>query len=486
MLSPIIQNLNYALLYPELLLCGTALLVLMTDLFIGENQKTLLGWLSIAGLAMTLFVLFNNTPLNNSSFYRTFSTDMFSVFFKSASLVGTLLIIFASMDFLKSFKSHHGEFYCLVLLSTAAILFLSSAQDLILLYLSLEFLSICSYILAAFLRRDPKSSEAGIKYFLLGSVTSAVMLYGISFIYGLTGSTQLTDIANAVSANGLSHSRLLFFASMLLLTGFGFKSALFPFHMWCPDTYEGAPTAVTAYLACVAKLGGLVGILRIFWTALLPMQTDWSVMLAVLSAFSMTIGNLAALPQTNIKRLLAYSSISHAGFILMGFASATEHNAGIQSVLVYILSYIFMNMGAFIVVMIVSSRIHSETIEDYAGLAQRSPFLAFCLAIFMLSLLGLPPLAGFVAKFYVLSSAVSSGMIWLAIVALVNSVISAYYYLNVVRVMYVLPPKETTSMETVTELNVALFISMAFTVIIMFVPVLFSEFTRRCAEMLRL
>lgn len=484
--TSVTQNLNYALLYPELFLCGVALFVLMLDLFLGENQKNILGWLSAAGLMITLYILVGNHGNVSASFYRTFSTDMFAKFFKYASALGTLLVVFASMDFLKNFKSHHGEFYCLLLLSTAAIFFLASAQDLVLLYLSLEFLSICSYILAAFMRSDPKSAEAGMKYFLLGAVTSAVMLYGISFVYGITGSTQLTDIANAVSANGLTHSRLLFFASMLLFAGFGFKSALAPFHMWCPDTYEGAPTAVTSYLACVAKLGGLVGIFRIFWTAFLPMQTDWAVMLAVLSAFSMTIGNFIALPQTNIKRLLAYSSISHAGFILMGFAAATSKNFGIQSVLVYILSYMFMNMGAFIVVMIVSSRIHSDTIEDYAGLSQRSPFLSFCLAVFMLSLLGLPPLAGFVAKFYVLSSAISGGMLWLAIVAIVNSVVSAYYYLNVVRVMYLIPPKDNSSVDTITELNVALVITMAVTLFIMFMPAVFSDFTRKCAEMLRL
>ncbi len=380
------MNLNYRLLSPEIFLCGSALFILVFDLFLGKRVKHILGWLSCAALLITLYILtfyILNGGYSNAatSFYKTFSTDMFSAFFKYASTIGTLLVVFASMDFLKSLKSHHGEFYCLLLLSTAAVFFLASAQDLVLLYLSLEFLSICSYILAAFVRSDAKSAEAGMKYFLLGAVTSAVMLYGISFVYGLTGSTQLSEIADSINRQGIQHSGTLFFSCMLLLVGFGFKSALAPFHMWCPDTYEGAPTAVTAYLACVAKLGGLVGIFRIFYTALLPMQTDWSVTLAVISAFSMSIGNLIALPQKNIKRMLAYSSISHAGFILMGFAAATPRNFGMQSVLVYILSYLFMNMGAFVVVMIVCREIHSDDIDDYAGLSQRSPFLSFCLAI---------------------------------------------------------------------------------------------------------
>lgn len=485
------MNLNYPLLYPEIFLCGSALFILVFDLFLGQRIKHILGWLTCAAVIITLFILANVYVVNDHSntaiaFYNTFSTDTFSSFFKYASLIGTLLVVFASMDFLKSLKSHHGEFYCLLLLSTAGIFFLSSAQDLILLYLSLEFLSICSYILAAFVRSDAKSAEAGMKYFLLGAVTSAVMLYGISFVYGLTGSTQLSEIADSINRQGIQHSGTLFFSCMLLLVGFGFKSALAPFHMWCPDTYEGAPTAVTAYLACVAKLGGLIGIFRIFYTAFLPMQPDWSVTLAIISAFSMSIGNLIALSQKNIKRMLAYSSISHAGFILMGFAAATPHNFGIQSVLVYILSYLFMNMGAFVVVMIVYGKIHSDDIDDYAGLSQRSPFLSFCLAIFMLSLLGLPPLAGFIAKFYVLASALSSPFVWLAVVGIVNSVISAYYYLNVVRVMYILPPKDNTPVDSVTELNIALVFSMAATLLIMFVPTILSDFTRKCAEMLRL
>ena len=479
---------NYHLIYPEIFLCGVALFVLVLDLFLAREQKKILGWLCVAELILTLFVIGISYGTNSAggalSFYNTFSTDMFSAFFKYAVTLGTILVILSSMDFLNTHKSHHGEFYCLVLLSTAAIFFLASAQDLILLYLALEFLSICSYVLAAFVRTDAKSSEAGLKYFLLGAVTSAVMLYGISFVYGLTGSTQLSAIAEVIRARGIAEDSILFFSSMLVLVGFGFKSALVPFHMWCPDTYEGAPTAVTAYLACVAKLGGLVGIFRIFWVAFQPLQQDWSFMLGVISAFSMTIGNLIAIQQTNIKRLLAYSSISHAGFILMGFASATAQNVGLQSTLVYITAYMFMNMGAFIAVMIVSSLMRSEEIEDYAGLSQRAPGLALCLAVFMLSLLGLPPLSGFIAKFYVFAAAVSGDMLWLAVVAMLNSVISAYYYLGVVRVMYLVPAKDPAPLHAKESgLNIALFLAMTATLLILPAAQFLSRATKLFSEM---
>jgi NADH-quinone oxidoreductase subunit N len=364
--------------------------------------------------------------------------DGYALFFNLIVLTAAALAILFSVEYTERTGLARGEYYTLLLLSTAGMMLMAASVNLVTIFLALEILSIALYVLVGLDRARLRSSEAALKYLLLGAFASGFLLYGMALLYGQAGTTSLAGLHDYTVSLGGEFPPLLMVALGLMIVGFGFKVALVPFQMWTPDAYEGAPTSVTAFMSVGAKAAGFAALGRVVLYALGDLNGDWVWVLAVLSALTMTVGNLAALRQTNLKRMLAYSSIAHAGYILVGVAAYNE--LGTSAMLFYLFAYAFMNVGAFAILIAVgrfdSSAEGGETLNDLAGLAARKPWLAAAMALFMLSLAGVPPLAGFLAKFNVFSAAVQAGLVWLAVFGVVNSVISAYYYLRVVVVMY--------------------------------------------------
>jgi len=445
---------NLYLLSPEISLLAVALVVIFFDLLLKRRQA--LGWISAVGLLLPFVFTITLWGTNDTAFGGALVVDQFSLFFKLFFLVVTALVIFSSINYSRKFASFRSEFYALMLLATTGMMLLASTRELISIFVALELTGIPLYVLAGFLR-DEKSSEAGLKYLLLGAVASAVLLYGMAMVFGLTGTTYLGQIAAAVSAEGLVGNAGLLMGIVLLVAGFGFKLATVPFQMWVPDVYEGAPTPITAYLSVASKAAGFAVVVRIFYEALGPASVDWSMIFAVLAAFTMTIGNVVALAQTNIKRLLGYSSIAHAGYLMIGLAAAT--GTGSSAVLFYLACYAVMNMGAFIAIIAISNRIGSDEISDYSGMAKRSPLVAAALALCLISLTGIPPTAGFMAKLYIFNAGVDANLIWLVIIGVLNAVIAAYYYLRIVKLMYLGEPVSEERVTSTRSLNVALAIA---------------------------
>jgi len=414
------------------------------------------------------------------------ATDGLALFFKPIAIISTAIVMLLAIDYFRKIDIHRGEFYALLVFATLAITMLAGSTDLIMIYLSLEFLSLTSYILVGFLKRDTRSSEAALKYFLFGSVAAAVMLYGMSIIYGLTGTTSLSGVVSAFGGTLVPYP-LLLMATVFVLVGFGFKVAMVPFHQWSPDTYEGAPTPITAFLSVGSKAAGFAVLVRVLATGIEPSIIDWTPLIILLSAATMTVGNLIAIPQTNIKRMLAYSSIAQAGYLLLGIAAMPLSDRAVPAVLLYLLVYLFMNLGAFAVVTILSARLRSDKISDYAGLIHRSPAAAVCMAIFMLSLAGLPPTGGFVGKLYLFLAALDTGstaLLWLAGIACVNTIISVFYYFNVVRTMFFLKPEEMSPIESSRPLGFVIALTTAVTFAVLFFPQPFIEIAHLSASML--
>jgi len=450
-----------ALLSPELVLVVAGLVVLGLDLIWrdDEEKKEWLPYVALAGLGGTLAAIVALWGREAVLFGGIYTVDPFAFFFKVAAVVSTGLVVLSAIEFMRERTPYRSEFYSLLLFATLGIGLIAAATDLILIYLAIELVSITSYILTGYLREDPKSNEAAIKYFLYGAVASAVMLYGMSLLYGATGSTNLSEIAAALREADVSLRGVVFPAVILLLAGFGFKIAAVPFHQWAPDAYEGAPTPVTAFLSVGPKVAGFAVMARVFLIALPSFQPDWVALLAVISAVTMTFGNLVALTQRNIKRMLAYSSIAQAGYILLGVVAASA--LGMTSLVLYLIIYLFANLGAFIVIITFSNGGGGDAIEDYAGLSQRSPGLALAMLLFLLSLAGIPPLAGFIGKFYLFAAVMREGFLWLVLVAVLNSVVSLYYYLQVVRQMYIIPPRKEEPVPASPALSGALLIATA-------------------------
>ena len=438
---------TFQLLSPELILLLTGLVVLCVDLiWRDEDKKTLwVPGLALAGLvaAVAATLLLWGTP--GTPVLALMAVDPFALFFKIIAITTVGLVVLASVPYLKGRTPYRGEFYALLVFAGLAICLASSATDLISIYLAMEFLSITSYVLAGYLRGDKKSNEAGIKYFLYGAVTSAVMLYGMSLLYGATGTTNLVGIAIALRAGAESVRWLAIAAIIPLLAGFGFKIVLAPFHQWAPDTYEGAPTPVTAFLSVGSKAAGFAILMRVLLTAMGGFRwgLGWMAFLMALSIISMALGNVIALRQKDIKRMLAYSSIAQAGYIAIGFIclplDVNNLFLGINGSLFYLFAYLFTNLAAFSAVIAYESATGSTAIADYRGLVKRSPIIAGVLFIALLSLAGVPGTGGFLGKFFVFGSAIQLRMpqtFALAIVGIVTSVIAAFYYLNVVRYMF--------------------------------------------------
>src|SRR2546428_614985 len=455
---------------PELALLIAAGLIVVGDVTLpmrGETRRVASVALGLAGLAVSAvwsFVLIVADERRNA-FDGLMVVDDFSLFFNFLFVGIAAVIILASVDLLEKSR-FRAEYVALVLTSTVGMMLMASTVDLIAIFAALELQAISFYVLVAFLK-DGRSSEAALKYLLLGAVSTALTLYGMAYLFGLSGSTSLQGIA-AYVANADSGTRsALVLATVFLAAGLGFKMAVVPFQMWVPDVYQGAPTPVTAYLSVASKAAGFAVVMRIFVVALGGglISSDWSNMFAVIAAISMTIGNVAALVQTDIKRMLGYSSIAQAGTFLIGLAAVAAHDPQLQlgtsSVVFFLGTYAFTNLGAFIAIIAISNKIGSDEISDYSGMARRSPWFAAGLAACLISLTGIPPTAGFIAKVYVFNSAVQANIVWLAIVGVLNSVISAYYYLRVVLNMYTGAPANEEPFRPSLYLGFALAMAVA-------------------------
>ena len=435
------------LILPELLIIAAACIVLVLDPVLRPSDKDGLVWLSLATLAVCMGLTASHMGVRETIFSGLVVIDTYAIFWKLLLYFVTGLTILLSYSYLKEERLYFGEYYGFILLSLCGMMVMVSAADLLTMYLGTELMSLSLYVMTGLKRSEPRSLEAAAKYFVLGAFSSGILLYGISLLYGATGSTKLPAIAEAIAGQGFSNP-LLVFSTILLAVGFGFKLAVVPFHMWTPDVYQGAPTSVTAYMAVASKAASFGAFLRVFVEGLGGLKTDWSAIFLLLCLATLVLGNLLALVQTNIKRMLAYSSIAHAGYALIGVVAAgrIEHSSGIASVLLYIALYTFMTFGAFaIVAMLRKGGIEGEEIEDFTGLAKRHPLAALLMLVFMVSLAGIPPTAGFIGKLYVFRSAVEAGMSWLAAIALIFAAISAYYYLRIVMAMYMREPVDSAS-----------------------------------------
>ncbi|TET95859.1 MAG: NADH-quinone oxidoreductase subunit N [Candidatus Zixiibacteriota bacterium] len=441
---------NLRMMLPEIFLFLWALAVMTFDLFTKRKTGSAVGYLSLLGLLITGFIL--SLTGYGRGFTTMFFNDPMSLFFKIIFLGAAFMAIASSFGITKQkIVNHRGEYFGLILLSTVGMMFLSSSNELLSLYIGLELTTIPLFVLAAFFKDDKLSVEAGIKYFVVGAFSSALLLYGLSFLYGLSGTTDIVQMKINLAITHLTFKNIgliLSLAVVLLVAGIGFKLALPPFHQWAPDVYEGSPTPIAAFLSVGSKAAGLVAFAKIFLNGLSAFHgpemapNDWGKLVGLLACLALIIGNVLAIRQSNIKRMLAYSSIAHVGYIMIGMVAMNE--LGIASVGFYLFAYLFANMGAFGVVAIFEDKSGSCQIASYAGLSKTSPFLSISMTVFLLSLVGIPPLAGFLAKYYVFAAAIKvassdpafSWMYWLVGIGLLTAVFSLYYYANVIKEMY--------------------------------------------------
>ncbi len=428
------------LLLPELILLITGFVVIGVDLARRrEDEGRTAATVAVVGLILaTLAAIYLYYSSPNEIVLFTLAVDLYGLFFKVASFIGVALVIIASVNFMAGRSKYLGEFYALLVFAALAISVLVSATNLILVYIGVEFLSITSYILAGFLRGNERSEEAAIKYFLYGASAGAILLFGMSLLYGLTGSTDLAAVGQALEAGGDMHW-LGLVALVLVLAGLGYKASLVPFHQWAPDTYDGAPTPISAFLSTASKAAGFAVVGRVFLVAFPDFQPDWTVVLGAIAVLTMFLGNLTALKQKSVKRMLAYSSIGQAGYILLGLVAVSSDPTfgGINGVMIYLFGYIFTNVGAFLLLLPIEKKSGGSTdMEQFDGLATRSPGVALLMSLFLISLAGIPPTAGFIGKFYVFAAVINQRMILLGALAALNTIIAAFYYLNVIRHMY--------------------------------------------------
>lgn len=470
---------DFSTVFPLTFLVVWASVLLLVDLFIPKERKSLTVALSALGLALTLGFTLAQIGQELTSFNGMVILDGFSVFVNALLLVSGLLGIGLSFGYIKRMNLERGEYYTLMLFSVSGMMLMAQAGDLIVVFLALELLSIPLYVLAAFDRPKVESEEAGLKYFLLGAFATGFIVYGTALVFGATGTTSLDGIVAALGANGTANATadaggplLLSIGAALILVGLGFKIAAVPFHMWTPDVYQGSPTAVTAFMAAGAKIAGFAALLRVFTTAFPSIAVDMTGVLWAIAALTMILGNLVAISQSNIKRMLAYSSIAHAGYILMAFVPYGNREVASVSIaagLFYLVSYAITNFGTWgVVIALEKAEGRGLEIRDYAGLGRKYPALAAAMTIFMLSLIGLPPTLGLVGKFYLFRAVLAGGFTGLAIIGVLTSVISAYYYLRVVVTMYMQDGDPQRSRESFLDFTTAL--TAIATVLISFVP----------------
>lgn len=462
---------DFYVLLPLMTLVVWACALLLVDLFIPEGRKWLTALLAALGLALSLGLTLSQTGSENSGFNGMVTLDGFSVFVNALLLFSGLLGVSLAYGYVKRMDIERGEYYSLILFSVSGMMLMAQAADLIVVFLALELLSLPLYVLAAFARPKADSEEAGLKYFLLGAFASGFVLFGVALIFGATGSTALAGIVTSVDS-GQASTLLLTVGAALVLVGLGFKVAAVPFHMWTPDVYQGAPTSVTAFMAAGAKVAGFSALLRIFATAFPSLAVDLTPVLLTLSALTMVVGNLVAIAQTDIKRMLAYSSIAHAGYILMAFVPYGNPQVAPVSIaagLFYLVAYAVTNFGTWgIVIAVERAEGRGLAIRDYAGLGKKYPALAAAMTIFMLSLIGFPPTLGLVGKFYLFRAVLAGGYVGLAIVGVLTSLFSAYYYLRVVVTMYMQEGDPQTEREG--WLNFTWGLSAIVTVVLSLVP----------------
>lgn len=449
---------------PEISLLVVIAVIFILDLVIAEKNRGILATLTAVGLAITFLVtvLFTQPGAESEQLWggmlrHDWLAFIFKLLFIASAFITTLLTVKWESIWKK------GEFYVLLLTSTLGMTLMAASADLIMLFLAIETTSIPLYILAGFMTDDDKSTESGFKYLLFGAMTTAVMLYGLSLLYGFAGTSNIYAMAVAITA-GAVPGPVLVGALILVLLGFGFKVALVPLHFWAPDVYEGAPTPVTAFLSTASKAAGFAVLARVMIAVFPSILQDWQNIIGILAVLSMTVGNVVALTQKNIKRLLAYSSIAHAGYALLGVAAASE--LGVASIVYYFLVYAVTNLAAFAIVIIVWHTIGSDEIEDYAGLSRRSPMLALAMLLSFLSLAGIPPLGGFIAKVLVFAAAVEARLILLAVLGVLNSIVGLYYYLIVLKVVYLLQPKSDAPVPVATPHKIALIASVLLVLIL--------------------
>jgi NADH-quinone oxidoreductase subunit N len=484
---------------PELVISFTLVLIVLVDLIFSEHKK-FLPYISIVGLLVTSIFVIEQFGISGHAFKTSsggglVTVDNFGSFFKIIVLFASFIVIFFSLTSseIELVKDRHGEYYTLLFGMILGMFMMSSSADLIVLYLSIELLSLSSYILVGMLKTTIRNSEASLKYVIYGGVSSGIMLFGISLIFGITGTTNLYDINSIIQAQSFPSLTFLI-AGLFVLVGLGFKISAAPFHFWTPDVYEGAPIPITAYLSVASKAAGFVVLIRFIKITFIDVVDahgnwellniiDWQSIIILLSILTMTLGNFAALWQDNLKRMLAYSTIAHAGYMLLGLAVMSEE--GIMAIMVYFIVYALMNLGAFLVVMIVANKIGSEEIDDYKGLGKSMPFLGIVLAIFLVSLVGIPPTAGFIAKVMLFIALVDANLITLAIIALLNTVVSLYYYIRVLKNLYLVKVEEEKPEITVSFANGILLIVLAAPILIFgiyFTPII--NFAKESASIL--
>jgi NADH-quinone oxidoreductase subunit N len=452
---------GWAVALPAIVAFVAAVVVMVADLATAGSDGDGVAAIGLVGLTATALVAASlwSGAGGVAGFGNTLRADRFALFLAVVVCVGAALTVLMSIDYLRDHPMAGGDYYALVLLSTCGMVLMAAANDLIVIFLALEIMSVAVYVLTGMLRTDPRSGEAAVKYFFLGAFASAFLLYGTALLYGAAGTTQLADIGRAVAKD--PQAPFVVLGTALLLVGFGFKVAIVPFHGWAPDVYEGAPTTVTAFMAAGVKAAAFAAFARVLVVALGAATGTWSALLWVLAALTMTVGNVTAVSQQNLKRLLAYSSIAHAGYALIGLVAGTPE--GGAALLYYLAAYTVMTVGAFAVVIALGRRGEPcETLADLAGMGFRRPFLGLAMTVFMLSLAGIPPTAGFAGKLYLFSAAVGAGYVGLAVVAVLNSVISVYYYLGVLVQMYMVegtreaPPSGRTALATAIVVAAAL------------------------------
>ncbi|HQX62619.1 MAG TPA: NADH-quinone oxidoreductase subunit N [Thermomicrobiales bacterium] len=451
-------NPDVTLIIPQLIVLGTALLLLLGDVLLDRSRHSVLTWLTLVGFGAALVANFFYIGVNRTTFNGMFRADDISVFVNLIALTGAILSVMISASYLEKNVESGGmplpEYYVLLALSTLGAMVVGASGDLLMVFIGIEMGSLAIYALTGFARKRMTSLEGALKYFLLGLFASAILIYGMAWVYGATGTTNLDGVAQALSGvvtNGKVEPSLLL-ALLLLTVGLGFKVAAVPFHMWTPDAYQGAPTPVSAYMSVIPKIAGFAAMIRIFPQALGPMRDEWVTIIAILAIITMAFGNIVAVTQRDVKRMLAYSSIGHTGYVMAGLAAfgavQASDDHSVSSVLYYLFAYAFMNIGAFAVVAWLQERGGGTTIDDFNGLGARSPLAALSMTIFMFSLMGIPPLVGFYAKYYVIVATIEANMIWLAVSIVLASAVSAFFYLRVVAAMYFAPAPETEMRES--------------------------------------
>ncbi len=428
-----VTSTDYLSILPPTILAVFAMLVLVIDLFVKPERRPGLAWLALIGFVVAGVAAFALINQRGTGFHGMIALDPYAQVLGLVAIVAGGFTVLTSFNYVRDRNIGRSEYYALLLFSVSGMVLMASANNLIIVFIALELLSIPLYVLAGFARPDPQSEEAALKYFLLGAFASGFLLFGIALTYGALGSIDLTVIAAKIGQVG--SSPMLLIGAGLILVGLGFKVAAVPFHMWTPDVYEGAPTPITGFMSVGAKAAGFAAMLRVFGYSLHAIQADWVIIVAILSAATMIVGNIIAISQTNLKRMLAYSSIAHAGYILMGVASANQ--TGMAGALFYLLAYTFTNIGAFAVLTAMARpEGENQTFPAYRGLYKRSPGLALMMMIFMLSLTGIPLTGGFIGKYYLFLSAIEARLYWLAIIGVLTSVVSAFFYLRVIVDMF--------------------------------------------------